>query len=72
MYEMQFTDNATIVPHLSRILDLTRRGAVVRHGVLSFVVFQPGGKFNESAVKITVDILESVLLVTIDLDRLDS
>ena len=72
MYEMQFTDNATIVPHLSRILDLTRRGAVVRHGVLSFVVFQPGGKFNESAVRIIVDILENVLLVTIDLDRLGS
>ena len=58
MYEMQYTDNATIVPHLSRILDLTRLGAVLRHGVLSLVVFQPGGKFNESAVKISGDSLE--------------
>ena len=72
MYEMQFTDNATIEPHLSRILDLTRRGAVVRHGVLSLVVFQPGGKFNESAVKITVDILENMLEVDVYLSRLGS
>ena len=72
MYEMQFTDNANLVPHLSRILDLTRRGTIVRHGVLPFVVFQPGGKFNESAVKITVDILENMLVVDVDLSRLGS